>query len=191
MITKNYVVYCHTNKINGKRYVGITSQRPERRWNNGKGYKASSRFYSAIKHYGWENFSHEILFMNMTRDEAIHKEKELISKWLLTNKNFGYNMTTGGENHSYYGRRHSKETRQKISNSHKGIKASAETKMKLRQAHLNKGGKPVGMYNENRLLGVFVTAADAQRITKINRSHILECCKLRRKTAGGYAWRYL
>lgn len=191
MTTKNYVVYCHTNKINGKRYVGITSQHPERRWNNGKGYKASSRFYSAIKHYGWENFSHDILFANLTQEEAIQKEKELISKWLLTDKNFGYNMTSGGEIHAYYGRRLSEETKQKISNAHKGLKASAETKIKLHQSHINKGGKPVGMYNENGLLGVFVTVADAQRITRINGSHISACCKLKRKTAGGYVWRYL
>ena len=28
----------HTNIINNKKYIGITHQKPERRWKNGKGY---------------------------------------------------------------------------------------------------------------------------------------------------------
>lgn len=44
-----YTVYEHINKINGKKYIGITSQNPERRWgNNRNGYKSSPYFYSAI-----------------------------------------------------------------------------------------------------------------------------------------------
>ena len=54
---RNYKVYVHINKINGKRYYGITKQkRIKRRWENGKGYKKQSYFYSDIEKYGWGNF---------------------------------------------------------------------------------------------------------------------------------------
>ena len=35
----NYIIYKHINKINGKIYIGQTCQKPEYRWNHGKGYK--------------------------------------------------------------------------------------------------------------------------------------------------------
>ena len=34
----NYKVYVHINKVNGKRYYGVTCQKVNRRWKNGKGY---------------------------------------------------------------------------------------------------------------------------------------------------------
>jgi len=49
-VDKKYCIYVHTNLINNKKYVGITSQTiPERRWQNGEGYKHNSYFYTAIK----------------------------------------------------------------------------------------------------------------------------------------------
>ena len=36
-----YTVYQHKNKINGKIYIGITMQEPEKRWGvNGRNYKS-------------------------------------------------------------------------------------------------------------------------------------------------------
>ena len=49
----DYCVYIHTNKINEKRYVGITCQSTSRRWRNGDGYIQNEHFYRAIQKYGW------------------------------------------------------------------------------------------------------------------------------------------
>ena len=51
--TKRYSVYIHTNKINSKKYVGITSQNVNTRWKNGQGYKDNERFFDDIREYGW------------------------------------------------------------------------------------------------------------------------------------------
>ena len=51
---KKFCVYVYTNKINGKRYVGVTSQNPEKRWNKGKGYtKRQPHMYNAIQKFWW------------------------------------------------------------------------------------------------------------------------------------------
>lgn len=94
---KKYIVYCHTNKINGKRYVGITSLDPKVRWKNGNGYYRNEHFYSAIQKYGWEEFAHEVLFTDLTVNEACEKEMYLIAKWDLCNHAKGYNNSYGGE----------------------------------------------------------------------------------------------
>lgn len=39
-------------------------------------------------------------------------------------------------------------------------------------------------------IGVFESAQEAFRVTKVNYRHINECCLLKRHTAGGYIWRF-
>lgn len=48
----NNIVYCHINKINGKRYFGITYQKPKDRWKNGTHYEHNKHFSNSIKKYG-------------------------------------------------------------------------------------------------------------------------------------------
>ena len=74
---KLFKVYIHTFP-NNKVYVGITSSNENIRWRkNGTGYK-KQHVYKAIKKYGWENVKHEILYKNLTKEEAEQKEIELI-----------------------------------------------------------------------------------------------------------------
>ena len=92
-----YKVYIHKNKINGKRYIGLTKKkRAKDRWMNGEGYKGQSLFYNAIKKYGWNNFTHRIVYKNLTKEEAAQKEIELIEKYNTTNTLYGYNIDKGG-----------------------------------------------------------------------------------------------
>ena len=100
---KNYIVYLHTvlQKTSGykykKYYVGITNN-IEKRWESkGKKYKGQV-FYNAIQKYGWDNINHEIMFSNLSENEAKCKEKELIKKYKSKECNYGYNCTSGGRN---------------------------------------------------------------------------------------------
>lgn len=81
--SKNYSngywkVYVHINMSNNKKYVGITSQKVEYRWNYGKSYSSNKYFTSAINKYGWDGFEHIVLFDGLTKEEAQSKEIELI-----------------------------------------------------------------------------------------------------------------
>lgn len=93
-----YTVYVHTNKIDGKKYVGITKQEPEKRWNNGAGYKSNHRFYEAIEKTGWENFSHDIIATGLSKMDAEIMEAELIEQYHSNVENFGYNIQSGNVN---------------------------------------------------------------------------------------------
>lgn len=124
-----YCVYVHINKINDKKYVGMTMKNPNVRWRNGNGYKHCTYFYAAIQKYGWDGFDHEVIANNLTRDEACNFEKLLILKLKTHDRNFGYNLTLGDD--GKFGCRPTEETKSKISESMKGKKKSDETKRKI------------------------------------------------------------
>lgn len=97
---KKWCVYVHIAP-NGKKYVGITSQKPEKRWKNGKGYNHNEHFKSAIDKYGWNNFQHIILFDNLKEEEAKRLETLTIALLRTHINKFGYNKTFGGEHPTF------------------------------------------------------------------------------------------
>ena len=96
MEENNWCVYKHTTP-SGKVYIGITSQDPKRRWQNGNGYATQKLFWRAIQKYGWDNIKHEILENNLIKQEAIQKERYYIESFKSNQKEFGYNVTSGGD----------------------------------------------------------------------------------------------
>ena len=89
-----------------------------------------------------------------------------------------------GENHPMYGKHHSEETRHAMSESHKGRAFTEE--------HRNKIGKSNSkMVYCIELDKIFESATEASRELGIQQQGISCCCLGKRKTAGGYHWRYV
>ena len=152
----NYTVYMHKNKINGKVYIGITKQKINSRWRKGKGYK-NCKFRNAIDKYGWDNFEHIILFEHLSKENACNKEIELIKKYNSNNRNFGYNISTGGDSGSI-------GTHRKMTDKHKE---------KDRIAHL---GEKNGMYGKKGKLhpsyGKHLSEEQKKKLSESLKGHI-------------------
>lgn len=96
-----YLIYKHTNIINGKVYIGQTSkENPDDRFQKGRAYNKSPIFFKAIQQYGWDGFTHEILEDNIpTAEEANKREMYWIKYYhscIYDPECNGYNMTYGG-----------------------------------------------------------------------------------------------
>ena len=94
-----YCVYMHILLNDKRKYIGLTKHgsNPNRRWKNGRAYSNQSYFFRAINKYGWSAFRHEILFKNLTKEQAINKEQALIKLFQTQNPKYGFNVTSGGE----------------------------------------------------------------------------------------------
>ena len=94
---KPHIVYKITIKSTNKCYIGYTNQTLQQRLhkhllNSSLGVK--TKFYNAIRKYGPENITAELLFETPDKLEALNKEMEFI-KIYNTFKN-GYNSNLGG-----------------------------------------------------------------------------------------------
>lgn len=138
-------IYCYTNKINGKKYVGQAVNFKKRHKQHIS--KSSNRFIidRAIKKYGIENFEIEILKENLeTRCLLNLWESYYINKLNTLDKEKGYNMSGGGSNGNNFINKTDEEMQEigkRISEAHKGKRHSQETKEKMRNSHKGKHGK--------------------------------------------------
>ena len=194
----SYCVYKHTCP-NGKIYIGITGKNPLRRWREGQGYIHNQYFFNAILKYGWDNIKHEILFTNLTKEEACEKEIELIAEYKSNNPEFGYNLTSGGE---YF--IHSEEVKKKMSNAGKlrigeknGFYGKRHSEDSIHKMSESLKGKYCGEQHPNarKVINletneIFVTVSVAAKKYNTRPCHISAVCKGIRKTSGGHHWRY-
>lgn len=210
---RKYSVYKHTTP-NNKVYIGMTCQKPEKRWNYGKSYKENKYFNNAINKYGWKNIRHEILATNLTKEEAEELEIYFINKkYKSNNMKYGYNIEYGGCHNgktseitrkriseANKGKHNSPKTefkkghitiiteeiKQKISEKNKGKHASVRTEFK-------KGHKPL---NARKVLCiesdvVYDTIKKASEDTNVMACHISQVCNGKRKSAGKLHWKFI
>lgn len=117
---KEHCVYFIYNTINGKIYVGKSSEL-EKRWSRHKRVALGGKekypntfsiIHAAMRKYGHENFIFKIVENFSTEEEALSRETE----WILTLRSLNYllyNLTNGGEGSSGY--THTPEAKKKMS----------------------------------------------------------------------------
>ena len=108
---KNPGIYILTNRVNRKQYVGRDRCLPKRSKIHLSGKAPMCRHvHKAIKKYGYDAFSVEIIEYPGISHEALNSVERWKISQLQTLTPCGYNLMDGGESG-----KHSEETRQKIS----------------------------------------------------------------------------
>ena len=190
-----FILYEHRNKLNGKRYIGITSNKTKRWYGKGKHYEGSPYFWAAIQKYGWDNFEHNILIFDLSLSEANALEIHYIKKYKTNDKSFGYNLESGGNNApTMLGKHHSAETRAKMRESALGRKQTKEQKerhsafmMGLLVGARNGKSRAVRCINTGKVYETQRAAADD---TGASQAKICLCCQGKRNHTHGLKWEY-
>lgn len=212
-----YTIYAHKNLRNEKYYVGCTRQNPKARWQNGLGYKNNSKMWNDIQNSDWnKDWVHGILGKFDNKQDALNYEAFLIA--MLDTIENGYNTSEygsgdfkrseetkrkmsdnhadfSGENNPLFGKHHSEETKNKMSEAQTGEKNhmfgkhhSEESKKRMAES---KGVYGILQYSKDgELIAEYPSIRGASRQTGCNQSSICQCCKGTRKSAGGYIWMY-
>lgn len=96
------LIYKLTNLSNGKLYIGQTIntwKQRKRCYNTAIKSKNNQRIVNALRKYGWDGFSVEIIDKASTIEELNALEEQYIAKYNTVNE--GYNTTNGGDNREY------------------------------------------------------------------------------------------
>lgn len=147
-----FYLYKIMNLFDGKVYIG-QSTNPIVRWRRHKSdaklNNKNNYLYNAIRKYGIQNFSFEIIVQSKTLEDIDAAEILCIEQYKSSNNNYGYNIALGGNGKRIV----SEQTKLKISQSRIGKKATEETKNKMSKSMIgkNKGSKNgmFGILSEN------------------------------------------
>lgn len=201
------IIYKLTNKVNGKVYIGKTERTIKERMDEHirHNYIVVDK---AIRKYGIDSFVVEVVDSASSIEELDKKEQEWIEKCdCLLPK--GYNQTFGGstskgfhhrdeskqkmsiskseaykgEGNPFYGKKHSEESKAKMSRSRKGRVLSEEWKEKIGKAQRK---KVINLDTDE----VFDSVKSAAEHYNLKDTHIVRVCKGKRKKTGNYRWSY-
>lgn len=202
-------IYKIENQLNHKMYIGKTNYtNPQKRWkqhladsqNPNRNHRA---LYRAINKYGADNFTFEII-----EETDNPEEREIYYIAQYNTYHFGYNETLGGDGASYlelpeqdickyYLMPHTlSETSQYFNHDLSTIRQVLckynipiisgqeinKQKFSLAVAKLDK--------KTGEILEIYPSVSEAERQNNCH-THIKDVCHGKRKSAGGYGWRFI
>ena len=158
-------IYCFTNLINQKKYIGSScSVSPSRRYNqhiyyvnHPEHHKGQYPLYCAIRKYGLENFSYTILeYLPDEMDE--YKVREIEHEYLIKNNVLvpnGYNQTLDTHH----------------------PRNDPETYKKMSETKRNNAKQVAEIDKNNKILQIWRCIADCAEQENLNEKHISACCR--------------
>ena len=185
----------------------MTSREPNERWRSGKGYQNNSKMWKDIQNSDWnKDWEHNILGKFEDKQEALNIEGMFIR--LFDSANEGYNTSSYGSGNyerteeqkrkmseSHIGKHHSEESKKKMSEALSGEKAywygkhhSEEHRRKISQSMGVNG--ILQFSKDGEFIAEYPSTEEAERQTGCYQQNICNCCKGKRKSAGGFIWRY-
>lgn len=206
-------IYKITNQVNGKMYIGKTEHNdPLIRW---KEHQRASRdksilhrpLYSAIRKYGLDNFKFEVIERTNYPEQ---REQYYIA--LYNTYHNGYNATLGGDGSKLVNENAiialynevqnlslvAMELGHDIKTVRRVLKNAGITIKTCVEFNKESFSKPVIQLNKKtgEVIARYNSASDAGRAVyagadlKSFISHIIDVCNGKRKSTGGYAWKY-
>lgn len=204
-MSKN-VVYCTTNLVNGKKYIGSHTRGLD-------GYLGSGvDITKAIKKYGRNNFTRQIL-AEVDSHEIMRELEEYWCEYFdVKNNKLFYNRTNKGvgspkgwimseetrktKNIKQLDKpKHTLESKQQLREKRLGIDYFGNRGKKLSKEHKRKAAenryKVVLQFDlEDNLIKEWRSATIVSKINNWNRGNIHDCCRGKQKTSYGYKWKY-
>jgi len=172
------IVYCTTNKVNGKKYIGSHN-------GNKPSYLGSGvNLTQAIKKYGKENFIRQTLWEGPS-EFRYEMEEYWIAYFDAAKNQMFYNATEKGVGAGW------SKGKKRGQSSLKGKKRKIDYSKRKTDydAIFQKIKKPILQYN---LDGSFVkewpSAKDVKKSLNINNTTVNLCCNNKMKSAGGFMW---
>ena len=196
-------IYKIENQVNQKVYIGQSTNiatRWRRHRSEANNLNNSYPLYRAMRKYGLENFSFEII-EECSREDLDSRERYWIKKF--DSYYNGYNSTLGGHSKRGYSlsesfkekcrnRRHTQETKQRMSISAKGRKPSTDTLLKMRESAKgnSRRNKAVLLFINGVPMKEFNSVKEAALYNNISTSQMSRLCSGKRNSTTDQIWRY-
>lgn len=199
------VIYKATCLISNRAYIGQTKRTLDKRRKEHEQMKGDYSFHKALKKYGLDNFVWEII-EECPDDQLDSREIYWVNYYNTYYE--GYNSTKGGDNANSldnWRQTHEKEVQQNALN---GLKYAQQYRQKFpeefskqltkaREKAIQSCSKKVCCVELNI---IFNSLSEAERWSQTSQNpngrrcahqHISKVCSGKRKTAGGYTWKYI